>query len=281
MPIYEQIYRSWHGRRGSGRPAWWVIGKTGIKLLWKRSTMLLLGLSLVPFFVRVAHIYMVTRFDTEMEIIGASESFAIDAGFFAGFMRGQMFFIVLMMILAGAGLIANDRKYNALPLYFSKPVGFLDYMAGKMVTVAFYGALITFVPALLLFIIEVMVSRDASFLRVFFWVPFAIMGYSLVMLGVVCSIVLAFSAASRGTRTAAIFFFVLMTFPDVIRRVLSRVPNIDLISLTHVLRAAGGIFFPGEDGAGGTALGIPVLVTATALSWLILWRKVRPTEVIK
>ena len=281
MPVYEQVYRSWQGHTVSKVPVWFVIGRTGIRLLWKKSMILLLLLSSIPFFFRAGQIYIVTRFDSTVDMLDGPGQFAIDANFFLSFIKGQMFILILVMIMAGAGIIANDRKFKALSLYFSKPLGFIDYIAGKFMVVAFYGGLVTFVPALLLFLVKVLISNDTVFLNALFWVPISLILYSAVILVTMGGMVLAVSASARGARSAAIMFFVLMTLPDLFRKVLTRLPEVGLISITANLRQAGSLLFmtePAHDYS--RILSLLVLTSVIGLSLIVLIKKVRPVEVV-
>ena len=51
------------------------------------------------------------------------------------------------VLLVGPGLISRDLRFNALPLYFSRPLRRIDYFLGKLgVVVAFLG-LVLVVPS--------------------------------------------------------------------------------------------------------------------------------------
>lgn len=60
---------------------------------------------------------------------------------------------VLTLVIA-PGLITSDLANNGLPLYFSRPLGRGDYLAGKLLAPAALLSLITWVPALLLFALQ-------------------------------------------------------------------------------------------------------------------------------
>jgi len=60
----------------------------------------------------------------------------------------QMFWVVLMVAQAGPGVIANDLKARALPIYFAKPVTPLTYLVGKWMTVVVFIAMVTLIPNL-------------------------------------------------------------------------------------------------------------------------------------
>ena len=58
----------------------------------------------------------------------------------------QDFFVFLITIYVGAGLIANDRRANALQIYLSKPLMRTEYIAGKAAVLFFFLLLVTWVP---------------------------------------------------------------------------------------------------------------------------------------
>ena len=282
MPIYEEGYQAWHGQLESRPLTWWVITKTGVKLLWKKGMIILLLLASIPFFVRAVQIYLVTRFGETGEIARALRDFQINPEFFNNFLQGQTFFLILVLILSGASLIANDRKYKALPIYFSKPVSFWDYILGKFLVVGFYGCLVTLLPSFLLFLVRVALARDAIFLKDYFWIPFSILGYVVLATVVLGGLILSLSSAARGTRSAAILFFALLTFPELFREILSRVPEIGLISMNADIRQLGSVLFnlnrPYQFSVG---LASVILLGVVLLCVGVLKLKVRPTEVVR
>src|SRR5919201_3649108 len=114
MPIYDLSYRHWSGEWTSHPYRWWVITRQGINLLGRKTRFLaLMILSSFPFFVRCVMLYLST-------VLGRFPLLTIDAKFFEDFLNQQRFFALIIAIYAGAGLIANDLKTNALQIYFSK-----------------------------------------------------------------------------------------------------------------------------------------------------------------
>jgi len=282
MPIYEESYSSWYGQLKARPQTWWVIARAGIKLLWKKWMIVLVLLAYIPFFVRAVQIYIMTRFGDKIEIAKTVKGLQINAGFFHEFLQGQAFFLLLVFIIAGAGLIVNDRKFKALLLYFSRPVSFWDYIIGKFTIVGFYGSLITLVPGLLLFLIRVLLARDAIFFNKYFWIPFSITGYVFLVLLTMGGLILAFSAASRNTTSAAIFFFSLITFPDILQKILYKIHGMGLISLNADLKQVSSLLFGLEHPFRFSVwLGLIVLAGIILLSLGTLRIKVRPTEVVR
>jgi len=161
-------------------------------------------------------------------------------------------------------------------------VNFWDYIIGKFTIVGFYGALITLVPGLLLFMVRILLARDAVFFNKYFWIPFSITGYVFLVLVTMGGLILALSAASRSATSAAIFFFSLITFPNILQKILYKIHGIGLISLNANLKQVSSQMFGLEHPFHFSVwLGFVVLVGIVLLSIGILRIKVRPTEVVQ
>jgi ABC-2 type transport system permease protein len=78
----------------------------------------------------------------------------INANFFRFFCSFQSWMAVMMTAFVGPGLVAPDLANNALALYFSRPFRRVEYVAGKMGLLLFLLSLITWIPGLILFLIQ-------------------------------------------------------------------------------------------------------------------------------
>ena len=76
--------------------------------------------------------------------------FAPTAETFRQFLEQQDFFVFVVTIYVGAGLIANDRRANALQIYLSKPLMRTEYIFGKAAILFAFLLFVTLVPAMLL-----------------------------------------------------------------------------------------------------------------------------------
>ncbi len=282
MPIYEETYASWEGHLKSRPRTWWVIARTGIRLLWKKWMIILLLFGTIPFLVRVVQIYLMSRFGNQASIAQALQGLKIDPEFFVGFINGQNFILMVILILAGAGLVVNDRRFNALPIYFSKPVNFWDYVIGKLLIVGFYGSLITLVPGLLLFFIQVLLATDTVFLQQYGWIPASLIGFVGIKLVVLGGFILTLSSISKSTRTTAILYFALLTFPEIFRAILSQIPETGVVSLNADLGQMGALIFGLElPYQFSIWLTLCTLTGVVILCYLVLRKRIRSTEVVK
>jgi ABC-type transport system involved in multi-copper enzyme maturation permease subunit len=281
MPIYEQIYRDWEGQLESGSKIWWVIGKTGIRLLWKKGMVIFLLLASIPFLIKTGQIYIMARLEDKTEIFQMIKVLKIDDGFFEGFLRGQTFFLILMIIFSGAGIIANDRKFKALQIYFSKPLNFWDYLSGKFFVICFFGCLITLIPSVLLFFFQILLTGDSEFFRLYYWIPLSVIGYVTVVISVLSILILTFSSIFN-TRSAAILFFTIWWIPDVLRSIIGDNPFAGLFSIKANIRQVGSWFFGLERPYNySVIMAVIVLAGITLICLFILNRRIKPTEVVK
>jgi len=283
MPIYEETYQSWQGTTLSRPNTWWIIGKTGIRLLWKKQILFFLFAAYIPFLVKAVQIYIVTRMGAKGALLTqAAPSFKTDPKFFLDFMEGQMLFIILILIFAGTGLIAKDKKYKAFSIYFAKPLNFWDYLGGKLLIIGFYCSLITLVPGLLLFLTKILFSPDAVFFNTYYWIPLAMIGCMLLIILSMGGLALAFSAAASSFRSAGIIFFGILTFPELVRKIFPGIKALVNLSLQANLKQINSLLF-NIDKPFNTEIWLSILILAVTMlfSYILLKSKIKPVEVVK
>src|SRR5512140_1075378 len=109
MPIHDQSYRHYAGAKERPGRAWTVIAYTGIRsMLQKKLFLGLLLASVIQLVVRAVMFYFAIRFPQGAPIIGPS------ADAFRSFLEIQSVFSFFVTIYVGSGLIAADRRANAL-----------------------------------------------------------------------------------------------------------------------------------------------------------------------
>src|SRR5688500_8602820 len=159
MPIHDQSYRHYGGGRAVPGRSWTVIAWAGIRtMIRKRAFMGLLIFALVPFVVRAVQMWLSANYP-QMAILNPS------ADTFRQFLEQQDFFVFVITIYVGAGLIANDRRANALQIYLSKPLMRSEYIVGKLAILFAFLTLVTFIPAMLLLILKVAFDGNFTFLK--------------------------------------------------------------------------------------------------------------------
>ena len=112
-----------------------------------------------PFIVRAVQIWIIVR------TIRRRRSSRRSRETFRQFLEQQDFFVFFITVYVGAGLIANDRRANALQIYLSKPLMRIEYIVGKLAVLFAFLLLVTCVPAMLLLVAAGDVRGSFAFLQ--------------------------------------------------------------------------------------------------------------------
>lgn len=112
-------------------------------------------------------------------------------------MKAVRFFALLAMAWYGAGLICDDRRAGAHLLYFARPLTRVDYLLAHFATAFTFGCFAVLAPGLLICTVAVFNSPNFVFLTEKWPVIVATIGYSLLFVGVLSSLILAVSALSK------------------------------------------------------------------------------------
>ena len=188
-------------------------------------------------------------------------------------------------IYVGSGLIANDRRANALQIYLSKPLHRTEYIAGKLLVLVVYLALVTLVPALLLVFVQILLSGSLVFIRDnSFVVPAIVLASTLRIL--VCAVtMLALSSLSKSSRFAGILYTGAIFFTDAIFGVLGVITGSTRVAWTSITanldQVSDLIFRQPLTYETPVMVSLLVLVGLVVLSVSVLERRVRGVEIVQ
>lgn len=279
MPIHDQTYRRYEGTRQELGRGWLVILRHGLRtMIARRAFVALLVVAWVPFLVRAVQMYFVTNFPQAASVV------PVDARMFHSFVDQQAVFVFFVTIYAGAGLIANDRRANALQIYLSKPLMRIEYIGGKLAVLVVYLLGVTLLPGLLLLLLQILFSGSFEFIRQnLFLIPAITLG-SLVRVLISSCTMLALSALSKSSRFVAILYAGAIFFTDAVFGVLRIIigsSRVAWVSITANINQVTDAIFrdqPRHD----TPVLVSVLVLAglIAISISVLERRVRGVEVV-
>lgn len=278
MPIYDLSYRPYRGPLSSHALRWWTITHSGIQqLLSRRVFLVVLTMTFFPPVVFGFQIWFSHQFPDQQFV-------AVDNGLFRLVMEVQLFWFLILGIYPGTGLIANDLRWNAIQLYLSKPLTKLDYVAGKLAILATFLLGVTLIPGLLLFALELGFSSDITFLATYWWIPFSVVGYSVVASFSWSMIVLALSSLSKSSRFVGVMLFALVVLSTVFGAfyaTITRQSGAVNVSVIEELKMLTYVFFGGTSESGEHGLlAFIMLCGFVALSAWILRRRVRAVEVV-
>jgi ABC-2 type transport system permease protein len=278
MPIHDQSYRRYRGGKSTPGRAWTVIAWAGIKhMIRKRAFLGLMLFAWMPFIVRAVQIYIAANFPQASILAPSAETFR-------QFLEQQDFFVFVVTIYVGAGLIANDRRANALQIYLSKPLMRSEYIAGKAAILFSFLMLVTFVPAMLLLFIQVLFAGTFTFLKNNLFLFPAITVASLLQVLVATFTMLALSSLSKSSRYVGILYAGIIFFTLAIYGVMMAITastKLSYLSVTASLAQVMDVVFRIKPRyATPWPVSLTVIVGLVVVSISVLERRVRGVEVV-
>src|SRR4051794_5530163 len=132
----------------------------------------------------------------------------------------QHVFVYFVTVYVGAGLIANDRRANALQIYLSKPLTRGEYVFGKLAILITFLLFVTWVPAIALLIVQIAFSGNFTFFLKNVYLFPAITVYSFIEVLMVAASMLALSSLSNSSRYVGILYTVVIFFTQAVYGVL-------------------------------------------------------------
>jgi ABC-2 type transport system permease protein len=276
-PIHDQGYRRYAGGRAGGR-AWVVILKAGVRTMLKdRKFIALLAASWIQFLVRAVQFYFAANFSQAAIIAPKPETFR-------DFFDRQDIFVFIMTVTLGAALIAQDRRVNALQIYLSKPLTRAEYIFGKLGILMVFLLFITWVPAVLLLVVQVVFAGNFAFLQANAYLLPAITLYAFVEVIMVSTSMLALSSLSTNSRFVGILYTALIFFSQAVSGVLRFITGgtkLSWIAFGNDLEQVGDLIFrlPLRFET-PWPVSLLMIVALVAVSGVILERRVRGVEIV-
>jgi ABC-2 type transport system permease protein len=216
--------------------------------------------------------------------IPADQIGSINGRFFYYYCTVQGAMAYVLTALVGPSLVSPDLVNGALPLYFCRPFSRTQYVAGKLGVLMALLSLITWVPGLLLYLIQSSVAgSDWMFDNLWLaWGIFLGLGVWILVLSLIA---LALSAWVKWKIAAGALvlgvFFAGAGFGSAINSVM-RTNYGALINLTQVAHTVQADLLHYDSGTEmATSSAWIVLIVTCALSMTLLARRVRAFEVVK
>jgi ABC-2 type transport system permease protein len=157
--VYDRGYRPYDGPRGLRGSATLALYKAsirralGIRRSWRQkfAPFVLLGVVTIPAIVNVGIGY-VTRdqLDNKLEIITYRDYVGVSSA------------LLLFVALVAPDVMCPDRRQRVLPLMFARPLTGIDYVVAKVGAIASILFLFSFLPQVVLFLGNMLVSDSAS-----------------------------------------------------------------------------------------------------------------------
>lgn len=229
-------YRPWSGRRTPGWTRFAVITSVGFLRAWQsswvRRMLLLAWLPTIWFGVgffmweqavqypewrqsfrpflrslpRTAEFDQI-RASMRTENLGDARH-SVWAGMLQAFFRYPQGVLMVMMIgLISPPLISQDIRSRAFLLYFSRPLTRGEYLLGKLANLWIYLAMVSTIPALVLYLLGVLLSPHFNVVWETWDIPLRILAASVVLMGPTSILALCLSSLTQESRYAGFAWF--------------------------------------------------------------------------
>ena len=276
-PIHDQGYRRYAGGRAQGR-AWLVIVNAGVRtMLRDRKFVALLAASWIQFLVRSVQFYFAANFSQAAIIAPNAETFR-------DFFDKQDIFVFIVTVTLGAALIAQDRRVNALQIYLSKPLTRAEYIFGKLGILMVFLLFITWLPAMLLLVVQVVFAGNFAFVQANAYLFPAITLYALLEVVMVSTSMLALSSLSTNSRFVGILYTGLIFFSQAVAGVLRFITastSFSWVAFGNNLSQVGDVIFRVPlRYTTPWPVSLLVILALIGISGLILERRVRGVEIV-
>ncbi len=218
MPIFDQGYQHWDGKLSGHGWRWLAITrrgvKTGLKSRWTRVALILAWIPAVALGVFLA---LWGLFEQKADDFRGFFAFLPEAAqldpkafrasiwtlAFGRFLHFETFAAMVLVVIVGPSLISEDLRFNAMPLYLSRPLRRFDYFAGKLGTIAAFLAAVMIVPCLLTYLLGVGFSLGFGVIRDTYRIVPACLAYGALVVLVFGLFMLAISSLSKNSRYVA------------------------------------------------------------------------------
>jgi ABC-2 type transport system permease protein len=113
---------------------------------------------------------------------------------------------MILILMVGPNLISQDLRFNALPLYFSRPLRRIDYFLGKLGIITAFLCMVIVLPSIIAYILGLAFSLDFTIIRDTWRILLSSIFYGLIVSVSAGLLVLALSSLSRNSRYIALFW---------------------------------------------------------------------------
>ena len=285
MAVYRRNYTAYSGAL---TPAWsrfLVLFRYSRRDLFRSR--LVTALFVACFFFPVAcllAIYLSHNLSFLQQLGAASQALTIDNRFFFYFMNVQGGLAFLLTAFVGPGLISPDLANGALPLYFCRPFSRAEYIIGKSSVLAILLSQITWVPGVILFVVQ---STLAGPLWAWdhLWIVASLIVSSLIWIAVLSLLAMAFSAWVKWRIVAGALLLAMMFFGVGFARAVNAVMQTQFgffFNLGYLITTIEKALFQFGEGSGiSVPAAFVALLVYCAISLGLLLRKVRAYEVVR
>ncbi|HEV2861416.1 MAG TPA: hypothetical protein VGX48_10445 [Pyrinomonadaceae bacterium] len=198
MALFENSYRQYEGRLTPEWSRFLVLPRYALRDVFG-SKFFTAVFCLCFIYPLVAAILVYLRHNANAIAImkvDLTELLPIGASFFQYFVEVQAWLAFILTVLVGPVLVSRDLANNGLPLYLCRPFSRAEYVLGKMAVLVCLLSLMTWVPGLLVFLLQAYLEGAGWFVSNL-WMAGAIFVGSMTWIVLLSLLSLAISAWVR------------------------------------------------------------------------------------
>jgi len=224
MPIFDQGYQHWNGQTSGHAWRWFTIARQGVRsalkgrlmriallAAWSPAIALAAMLCVWGLLERGSTVIASIRPMLEFlypQLIADPKHFRVVVWTLSYdyFTIVEMQISMILILLVGPNLISQDLRFNALPLYLSRPMRRIDYFLGKLGVIVGFLAMIVVLPATAAWVLGLLFSLDISLIHDTFRLLVGSIAWGLAVSVSAGLLVLAMSSLTRNSRYVALIW---------------------------------------------------------------------------
>lgn len=286
MAVYEHRYKPYTGELTPSWSRFLIIPHHAYKDIFQSKIFMGFFVFCFMYPLACAILIYLHHNTTALEILDLkiSHLIAIDNNFFYWYVFNQGMLAFLLNLYIGPALVARDINNNAMPLYLCRPFSRAEYIIGKMSVLFFLLSAFTWIPGLLLFLLQCyLVGRDWMMENLFIAKAIFLGSLAWIMLQALLAQAVSAWVKWRLAASAALLglFFIPIAMAEIIRESLETHWG-QVISSRGIIRTLWGYLFQKPERMELPIEGAVISLIAICLLCLfLLSRKVRAYEVIK
>ncbi len=295
MGIENARYHGWTGELQPPVISCLAIVRVALLQVFRRkSYWIVIALGLLQFLIYWALIYAVNQVNFPhrvqrdiLEFMGFGTTTSGDGNGYIRFMRQQSVIVMILLAFAGSLLVGADFRMNSLPFYLSRRIDRRHYILGKLLAVSAIVALMTILPALLLFFEYGFLTASFDYWIDNWQIPVSVIVYGAVICAVLSTLIVTLSAYLQRVAPIAITWsslFVLLGSMSGFLRSGDGSHYWGLIDPWRDMRFVGRLCFGDFDNQQQfdfACWALVVLVAVCSLSLVALMRRVRAVDIVE
>ncbi len=290
MTIFQKAYQGYDGAISAPLQRTLVIFRYGLADVFRsRLFVVFFALCFLPSVGMMCLLYLLHNLELLLQLdVDLNELVTINSEFFYYFMQVPHIVMLFALVVAiGPTMISPDLRNNAMPLYLSRSLSKFHYIAGKGMVLLVLGSVVTWVPGLMLILLQGYLGESGwlgSHAHLLLAAPVS----SLIWLVSLTLIAFAVSAFVKLKAVARMVFFGVFFIGSALGGVINEIFGgwaghmVDLIIALEILVAEFyGITSPEHNPENIPLWGAAVVfLVVTLVATVVLTRRIRAFQVV-